>query len=77
MRFYELAGEHDGSVRSGKAREAERTGRKVDVVLERRGLVVMTGEARRKWQHEIVRGRVKGKGVGWRRVSLTFRTEVK
>lgn len=75
MRFHELVAEDDGSVRSGKAGKAERTGRKVDVWLDRRGLVVMRGEARRKWQHEIVRGRKSGKGDGWRRVSLTFRVE--
>lgn len=75
MRFRELVAEDDGSVRSGKAGKAERTGRKVDVWLDRRGLVVMRGEARRKWQHEIVRGRKSGKGDGWRRVSLTFRVE--
>ncbi|KAK6423930.1 hypothetical protein LTR95_016469 [Oleoguttula sp. CCFEE 5521] len=77
MRFHELVEEDDGSVRSGLAGKAKRTGRKVDVLLERRGLVVMRGEARRKWQHEIVRGRVKGRGEGWRRVSLTFRVEIK
>jgi len=75
MRFHELVGEDDGSVRSGKAGKAERTGRKVDVWLERGGLVVMRSEARRRWQHEIVRGRKGGKSLGWRRVSLTFRVE--
>lgn len=75
MRFHELVNEDDGSVRSGKAGKAERTGSKVDVWLERRGLVVMRGEARRRWQHEIVRGRKGGKVKGWRRVSLTFRVE--
>lgn len=75
MRFHELVSEDDGSVRSGKAGKAERTGKKVDVWLERRGLVVMRGESRRKWQHEIVRGRKGGKGEEWRRVSLTFRVE--
>jgi len=77
MRFHELAGENDGSVRSGKAAKAERTGKRCDVKLERRSLMVMRGEARRSWQHEIVRGRKSGKTLGWRRVSLTFRTEVK
>ncbi|OQO15182.1 hypothetical protein B0A48_00565 [Cryoendolithus antarcticus] len=77
MRLHDLVEEGDGSVRSGLAGKAARTGRKVDVVLERRGLVVMRGEARRKWQHEIVRGRMKGRGEGWRRVSLTFRVEIK
>jgi len=77
MRFHELAGENDGSVRSGKAAKAERTGKRCDVRLEMRSLMVMTGEARRSWQHEIVRGRKSGKTLGWRRVSLTFRTELK
>lgn len=79
MRFHELEGADDGSVRSGKAGQAKRTGRKCDVWLGRRGLMVMKGDARSKWQHEIVRGR-KGQGggvTGWRRVSLTFRTDVK
>lgn len=70
--FRELKREDDGSVRSGKAGRAERTGRKVGVQLERRGIVVMRGESRRRWQHEIVRGRGR-KEKGWRRVSLTFR----
>lgn len=77
MRFHELEKEDDGSVRTGKAGSAPRTGMKKDVWLERRGMMVMRGEARRRWQHEIVRGRRKGKEQGWRRVSLTFRTDVK
>lgn len=77
MRFHELEKADDGSVRTGKAGKAPRTGVKRDVVLERRGMMVMTGESRRRWQHEITRGRVKGKEEGWRRVSLTFRTDVK
>lgn len=62
----------DGSVRSGKARKAERTGRREDVWLEGRGVMVMRGESRWRWQHEIAKG-TRGRGVGWRRVSLTFR----
>jgi len=77
MRFHELEKADDGSVRTGKAGKAPRTGVKRDVWLERRGMMVMTGESRRRWQHEITRGRVKGKEGGWRRVSLTFRTDVK
>ena len=79
MRFHELREADDGSVRSGKAALAVRTGVRKDVWLERRGLCVMRGEARRSWQHEIVRGRerVKREREGWRRVSLTFRTDVK
>ena len=81
MRFHELAEEHDGSVRSGGAREAPRTGKREDVWLPGRGLVLMGGQSRWRWQHEIVRGRKgrKGKkgrsGSGWKRVSLTFRVE--
>lgn len=76
MRFYELEGDDDGSVRSGKAGQAKRTGRKVDIGLKRRELMIMNGPARRSWQHEIVRGKTKAKGKHWRRVSLTFRAEL-
>ena len=76
MRFHELSSPHDGSVRTGKAATAPRTGRRVDVWLPSRSLLVMTGEARWKWQHEIVRGRKRvGASGEWRRVSLTFRVE--
>lgn len=61
MRFHELRSAHDGSVRSGKASTAPRTGVRKDVWLERRSLAVLTGDARSKWQHEIVRGRKTGK----------------
>ncbi|EON63022.1 hypothetical protein W97_02248 [Coniosporium apollinis CBS 100218] len=76
MRFHELAAPHDGSVRSFKAVQAPRTGRREDVWLPSGSLAVLTGDARYRWQHEIVRGK-KGKEAGWRRVSLTFRVEVK
>ena len=72
MRFHELVTPNGGSVRSGKAQKARRTGRHVDVILPGRSLVVMNDDARWKWQHEIVRSR-KGRGTGWERVSLTFR----
>jgi len=75
MRFHELGEEHDGSVRSGRAGTAPRTGLRQDVWLERRSLVILRGEARSKWQHEIVRGRKSGRADNWRRVSLTFRVE--
>ena len=42
--------------------------------LPGRSLVVMTDEARWKWQHEIVRTE-RGRGKGWERVSLTFRVK--
>lgn len=74
MRFHELENPCDGSVRSGKARLAKWTGRVVDVQLPGRSLVVMTDEARWKWQHEIVRTE-RGRGKGWERVSLTFRVK--
>jgi alkylated DNA repair dioxygenase AlkB len=75
MRFHELSAPHDGSVRSFKAVRAPRTGRRVDVWLPVGSLLVLRGDARYRWQHEIV-GRKKGReGVEWRRVSLTFRVE--
>lgn len=77
MRFHQLHSPDDGSVRSGKASAAPRTGSRQDVWLDRRSLVVLKGDARSKWQHEIVRGRKTGKAAGWRRVSLTFRVEKK
>ncbi|KAL8730867.1 MAG: hypothetical protein Q9166_003794 [cf. Caloplaca sp. 2 TL-2023] len=43
IRFHELAEPFDGSVRSGKAAKAKRTGRVVDVQLPPRSLLVMTG----------------------------------
>lgn len=75
MRFHELTAAHDGSVRTGKASTAPKTGKRTDVHLDRRSLAVLTGDARNKWQHEIVRGRKTGKDSSWRRVSLTFRVE--
>lgn len=76
MRFHELRNAHDGSVRSGKASTAPRTGKHIDIRLRRRSLAVLSSDARRTWQHEIVRGRKTGKPMGWRRVSLTFRTDL-
>ena len=72
IRFRELTKPFGGSVRSGKAGKAEKTGKKVDVDMPGRSLLMMSGESRWKWQHEIVRS-AKGRGVGWKRVSLTFR----
>ena len=74
IRFHELARPFDGSVRSGKAAKAERTGEVVDVQLPGRSLLVMSGESRWSWQHEIVRSS-RGRGLGWRRISLTFRVK--
>lgn len=75
MRFHELVKPDDGSVRSGKAGEALRTGRKKDIWMPRRSLLVMKGEARERWQHEIVRSKRDRKTKDWKRVSLTFRTD--
>lgn len=72
IRFHELTEPYDGSVRSGKAGKAAKTGRVVDVQMPGKSLMVMRGESRWKWQHEIVRS-AKGRGMGWKRVSLTFR----
>lgn len=75
MRFRELKCPNDGSVRSGKASQAERTGKVKDVWMPPRSLLVMEGEAREKWQHEIVRSKRDRTMPDWRRVSLTFRTD--
>ena len=72
IRFHELLEPYDGSVRSGKAGKARKTGRVVDVEMPGRSLLVMSGQSRWRWQHEIVRNG-KGRGLGWKRVSLTFR----
>lgn len=80
MKFHELEHDHDGSVRSGKSRLVKRTGRGYETWLEGRSLLVLRGEARRRWQHEIGRNR-KGRdgkdGEEWRRISLTFRVKKK
>lgn len=72
IRFLELTKPYDGSVRSGKAGKASKSGKMVDVQMPGRSLLVMRGESRWKWQHEITRS-VKGRGPSWKRVSLTFR----
>ncbi|RDW65445.1 hypothetical protein BP5796_10137 [Coleophoma crateriformis] len=78
MRFHELAPAReesvrmDASVRSGKAAKVPRTGKVRDVWIPARSCVVMRRESRWGWQHEILRTSA-GRGVGWRRVSLTFR----
>jgi alkylated DNA repair dioxygenase AlkB len=74
MRFHELIKPDDGSVRSGRAARAETTGCKVDVWMPPRSLIVMRGEARSRWQHEICRSK-RGRWKGWQRTSLTFRVE--
>lgn len=75
MRFHELVKPDDGSVRSGKAGQAERTGIKRDIWMPRRSLLVMSDDARSKWQHEILRSRRDRNTKDWKRVSLTFRTD--
>ncbi|KAK5091923.1 hypothetical protein LTR70_003020 [Exophiala xenobiotica] len=75
MRFHELRYPNDGSVRSGKASQAERTNKVKDVWMPPRSLLVMEGEAREKWQHEIVRSKRGRSAPCWRRISLTFRTD--
>ena len=72
IRFHELTAPFDGSVRSGKAGKAEKAGRTCNVNMPGRSLLIMKGESRWKWQHEILRS-AKGRGPGWKRVSLTFR----
>lgn len=72
IRFHELLEPYDGSVRSGNTGKAKKTGRVVDVEMPGRSLLIMSGESRWRWQHEIVRNG-KGRGPGWKRVSLTFR----
>ena len=72
IRFTEMTKPYDGSVRSGRASKAAKTGNVKDVRLPGRSLLVMRGESRWKWQHEIPRSRT-GRGPNWKRVSLTFR----
>ena len=72
IRFHELSEPYDGSVRSGKAGKAKKTGRVMDIEMPGRSLLIMSEESRWRWQHEIVRNG-KGRGPGWKRVSLTFR----
>ncbi|KAK4941552.1 hypothetical protein LTR10_018571 [Elasticomyces elasticus] len=72
MRFHELVNPDDASVRSGGASKVPRTGKKQDVWLPPRSLLVMNGEARTKWQHEV---RHVKRPLDFKRVSLTFRTE--
>lgn len=72
MKFRELQGAFDGSVRSGKAGKAPRTGNVVDVTLPGRSLCVMSGLSRWNWQHEIT---PRKRGPGFKRVSLTFRVK--
>ena len=72
IRFHELTEPFDGSVRSGKAAKATKTGRVEDVQMPPRSLLVMNGLSRWNWQHEI-RRTIKGRGPGWKRTSLTFR----
>ncbi|CCG83953.1 protein of unknown function [Taphrina deformans PYCC 5710] len=72
MRFHELAGAFDGSVRTGKAAKAPKTGRVEDVLLPSRSLCIMSGESRWSWQHEI---RPLKRAATFKRVSLTFRVK--
>ncbi|KAL9009559.1 MAG: hypothetical protein Q9173_005421 [Seirophora scorigena] len=70
IRFHELAEAFDGSVRSGKAAQARKTGRVVDIQLPSRSLLIMSGPSRWSWQHEIVNS-AKGRGPGWKREALS------
>ena len=81
MRFHELTKPDGGSVRSGKAQKAEKTGRREDFWLPGRSLLIMKGDSRWRWQHEICRGKKKWRAgrhqSEWKRTSLTFRVEKK
>ena len=72
MRFHELSQSFDGSVRSGKASKAPRTGKAVDIKLPGRSVCIMSADARWKWQHEI---RPLKRPDSFKRVSLTFRVK--
>lgn len=72
IRFRELAEAFDGSVRSGKAGRAPRTGKVVDVSVKAGGLCIMSGPSRWNWQHEIT---PRVRETGFKRVSLTFRVK--
>jgi len=53
-------------------------GRRVDLWLPARSLVVLTGEARTRWKHAIAGRRSdQGHGPRGRRLSLTFRTVIR
>ncbi len=55
-------------------REKRKQGRKVRQKLERRSAMIMTGEARYRWTHEIPKRRYEpGRAKRGRRISLTFR----
>ncbi|KAJ3034659.1 hypothetical protein HDV00_004798 [Rhizophlyctis rosea] len=73
IRFLELDLQPNERPIERKNNTAKRTGRSVEVRLDGGSLLVMSGEARWKWQHEIPRTKT-GRTVGWRRVSLTYRT---
>ena len=75
MQFHKLSVADDGSVRSGKAAQARRSGERREVWLPTRSLLVMKGAARSQWQHEIRRSKKGRSGADWRRVSLTFRVK--
>lgn len=74
IRFRELESAFAGSVRSGKAGSAPRTGKIVDVTVAGRSLCVMSGLSRWNWQHEIT---PRVRKPGFKRVSLTFRVKKK
>jgi hypothetical protein len=63
VRFHELVRADGGSVRSGRAALAAKTGKKEDVLSKGRSFCVMKGDSRWNWQNEVVRNG-KGRGMG-------------
>jgi hypothetical protein len=76
MKFHELdltPGQKPIDVRN---KDAPRTGVTHEMWLEPRSLLVMQGDARYKWQHEIPNNK-RSRGSSFRRVSVTYRTKRK
>jgi len=77
FRMIELAVGHmsvDERTAAIQNKSALRTGRVHDIQLEPRSLLVMRGVARQNWMHEIQKTYYDRPKIGYRRVSLTFRT---
>lgn len=74
MRFHELDLEPGVLPVSIKNNVAPRTGRVEEIWLEPRSILVMRDDARIRWQHEIPKNKRGRPTIGFRRLSLTYRT---